>query len=553
MQKTAAFSTRCSTEEQSKGFSHEYQVENMMAHPMVKEMKIIGHFKDSSTGRRFDNREGLNRAFDLYSELRGTLDYLLVYRWDRFGRDVGEAFALIKKFEGIGVNVNCPDKWIDYKDPNWPLILAIEFGMAQSESLKNGDRTKDGTYARNVNGYYTGRVPVGYKRIVLDETHANGKRVKLMVPTEKADIIRTIFEKYAGRLATKGELYEDYGEKLEIKRAAFYELFHNQLYVGLIPLKAYKHHPARIVAGKHEAIVSQKIFDAAQKVKATHARSFYRKRKEQGGEFQTHFYLKGVIRCFKTGRYMTAAERKKPSGRLYFFYEAKYGQIVNAIDAHRLIYSVLKEIELTEELHKATKSILLKLLKEKQRQDSRKIKELNKVVEKNKARLSNIEDKYLDNELDLNRYTDLNTKYRLKVAADEQTIRDLIESKDSEVSLRIGLLDVMKNLSKLFHLVDYKGKTSLLKCLFPEGFSIEKQVIRTRRLNTYLVQMIGESRTYECLEIKKGFLLQGIQLGVSNRSNSLLKQLAQNQIVISIHRPRFVYQKISSFFYNIQI
>ena len=208
---------------------------------------------------------------------------------------------------------------------------------------------------------------------------------------------------------------------------------------------------------------------------------------------------------------------------------------------------------LTEELHKATKSILLKLLKEKQRQDSRKIKELNKVVEKNKARLSNIEDKYLDNELDLNRYTDLNTKYRLKVAADEQTIRDLIESKDSEVSLRIGLLDVMKNLSKLFHLVDYKGKTSLLKCLFPEGFSIEKQVIRTRRLNTYLVQMIGESRTYECLEIKKGFLLQGIQLGVSNRSNSLLKQLAQNQIVISIHRPRFVYQKISSFFYNIQI
>lgn len=119
--------TRCSTEDQKKGFSHEYQHQGLLSSPLCRSGKHIASYQDSSTGTSFD-RKNLDALYSFCNTERGLIHHVFVYKWDRFGRNVGEAFQHIKKFKDIGVEVNCPDFYIDFKDTNWPIMLSITFG-----------------------------------------------------------------------------------------------------------------------------------------------------------------------------------------------------------------------------------------------------------------------------------------------------------------------------------------------------------------------------------------------------------------------------------------
>src|SRR5690606_37331496 len=128
-------------------------------------------------------RPELEKLLKYCNHRRGEVNQVIVYKWDRFGRNVGEAFDTIRKFKEMGVEVNCPDSQIDFQDPNWPVLLGVTFGIAQSESLKISDRTKDGIYQANSEGYYTATAPVGYMKKVM------GKRSIMSPHPEKAPIV----------------------------------------------------------------------------------------------------------------------------------------------------------------------------------------------------------------------------------------------------------------------------------------------------------------------------------------------------------------------------
>lgn len=184
--------TRCSTEEQQKGFSHEYQRGGIESAQKVIGWKCLGQHSDTITGTSFV-RDGLEHIYNLYKNNRGALQYILVHKFDRFGRDVGDAFQTIKRFREIGIEINSPNKWIDYSDSNYPVLLAIEFGTAQGEIMKISDRTRGGLYATNLDGYYTGPCPVGYKRS-YDQQRGNGKKGPVVVIDEaKAALVRKCY------------------------------------------------------------------------------------------------------------------------------------------------------------------------------------------------------------------------------------------------------------------------------------------------------------------------------------------------------------------------
>lgn len=93
-------------------------------------MKSLGIFSDTITGTTFEGRLELDKAFELCENMHGSVNYLLNYKMDRFGREVGEALTAVKRFRAIGVEVNFSDEWIDYTDPSHPIFLSLTFGMA---------------------------------------------------------------------------------------------------------------------------------------------------------------------------------------------------------------------------------------------------------------------------------------------------------------------------------------------------------------------------------------------------------------------------------------
>ena len=262
--------SRCSTEEQrKKGNSHNYQIEGIFSNPKLKDAVHIGTFSDTISGTTFI-REDLESMYQLCNINRGHVDKVFVYRWDRFGRNVGEAFQMIKKFLDVGVEVNCLDSSIDFSDDNWPIILGVIFGMAQSESMKISSRTKDGLYQANSQGFFTGSAPVGYHRVSLNSYRSNGNVRTIMKPIpEIADILRKCFHEYI-EVDSKALLFEKYGKILKTSRSAFFRIFQKIFYAGYIQLPAYKHYPAKVIKGQHEPIISLETWQQEQEMDTDH-------------------------------------------------------------------------------------------------------------------------------------------------------------------------------------------------------------------------------------------------------------------------------------------
>ena len=509
MKKNAQFIiyTRCSTEEQAKGFSHSYQLSGIQNHHSIKDWVCLGQYSDTVSGMRFDNRKQLDQVYLIYEQLRGQLDYILVYRFDRLGRDVGDAFNTIKKFAAIGVEINCLDKWINYADPTWPIQLGIEFGLAQTESLKISERTKDGIYQANSEGYFTGSPPPGYQRIYTQKTRGNGKRVQLLVPDENAPIVKKVFEAFVYGMETRSELYLQYGAVLGVKRTQFYRIFSKVVYAGYIQLRAYKKNPPRLVKGKHEAIISKTLFDEAQKKIEKDQLKNPRRFSIRQEEFQNYYYLKGILFCANTGKPMTAFETKKRSGKLYHFYQtsrSKGGQLIKVMEAHQTVNQAISELQINEELYEATKTALLELIKEKNEADAKTAKKLIQEIQLLEGRIQTIQNHYADGELTSTEYRELKTKFETERKEKDLIYRDLVKKKDSEARFRLQVLQTFTSIQDVFRLAKFKHKKAILKAIFPEGIAIQDGYVKTRRINSYIAAMHSKPEDYSFIKIEKG-------------------------------------------------
>mgnify|MGYP000506824249 CR=1 FL=1 len=501
---------RCSREEQLKGFSHEYQISGIQNHPRIVEMKCAGIFKEAVTGTRFDNREQLDLVYNIYEQSRGNLDYLLVYRWDRLGRDVGEAFQTIKKFINIGVQINCPDKWIDFEDPNWPVILGIEFGIAQSESHKISDRTKDGIYQANLQGYHTAKPPVGYRRIETGELKPNGKRIRILAPDDKGAIVKRVLEDYATGISSKIELFREYGPKLDIRRSAFYDIFQNIVYTGQLHLKAYKRNPARIIQAKHEALITKETFQRIQEREERDTRPSYSCSKSKAKD--NFFYLKGVLKCSRSGKHMTAYEVKKKNGQSFFYYQtsrSKDGQLINAINAHQIVGLAVNEITIPKELHKATRKALVEMISAKTSKNRKREREVKGSIKTVKERIERVQDSFADGVLSIEDYKLFQDRYRLDLKSYETELSTLSLNHNDELNFRLRVLDFMNSIGDIFRLSDPKRKKILLRGVFPQGFSVQGQHVLTNSLNYFLQPITSLSSNYTYLKTKKGLPISG--------------------------------------------
>lgn len=516
---------RCSTEEQAKGFSHDYQLNGIQNDHRVKEWRNLGIFKEAASGRSFENRKELDEIYDIYSAAPGVLKYLLIYRWDRLGRDSGDCFNCVKRFEKIGVEVNCLQNWINYAtDDKWPLMLGVEFGLAHSESNKISTRTCDGLYASNCAGYFTGRAPAGYNRVVLNETRANGKRRKILVPDEKAHIVKLCIEQYVAGIASKSELLEKYGKTLGLKKTAFYAMFSNPIYAGQVVVQAYKGKPSFVVEGQHEAIISRDLLERSLEL---HDSMEYSKKKSKVIE-GSPYYAKRALRCIITGSGMTGyGVLKKKSNRTYYYYRSikRGGQSMNIEQAHKPTRLALQELTVSPQVYAVVRDKLLDVINGRQRSNKEKIKKLTSVEKSTTKRLSNLQNLLADGDLTVQEYRTMKDRYALELKETNSKLATLKYSLAKELDFRMRVLDMMVNLSQLFRMTNNTGKTRLLRAIFPAGYGVDadNQIVLTPRLNTYLNINGGKSETYRHLRIESDLFLSTSSV-VGRKPNDVLIQ-----------------------------
>ena len=225
----------------------------------------------------------------------GEASGILAWHPDRLARnsvDGGRVIYLVDT--GKITDLKFPTFWFD-ATPQGKFMLSISFGQSKyyvdnlSENIKRGHRQK------LKNGIWPQKAPLGY---------LNDKKVKtIVVDPVKSVLVRKTFEAYATGNFTFAQVQRkinDLGLKgtgdglLSISNYQY--LLKNPFYHGLI------RYGGEFYEGKHEPIISKKLFDDVQEVMT-------QKSKPKTAELKPYDY-RGLFHCGECGCFITTETQK---------------------------------------------------------------------------------------------------------------------------------------------------------------------------------------------------------------------------------------------------
>ncbi|MCF7815722.1 MAG: recombinase family protein [Candidatus Pacebacteria bacterium] len=223
----------------------------------------------------------------------GEASGILAWHPDRLARnsvDGGKIIYLVDT--GVISEMKFPTFWFD-PTPQGKFMLSIAFSQSKyyvdnlSENIKRGKRNKV------KDGIWPQMSPLGY-------INEGGK---IVVDENIAPLIKKTFETYSSGSFTLRQLRDKFNE-LGLKRKSgkelavsnYQKLLKNPIYTGLM------RYNGEIFEGKHEPIITKKLFDSVQEV-------MIRKSKPHSKGLKPFLY-RGFFRCGECGCFITTETQK---------------------------------------------------------------------------------------------------------------------------------------------------------------------------------------------------------------------------------------------------
>lgn len=232
---------------------------------------------------------------------KGEANGILAWHPDRLARNSVDGGRIIYLLDcGHLAMLKFPTFWFEPTSQG-KFMLNIAFGQSKYYVDSLAENTKRGLRQKVRRGEYPGLAPVGY---------INDSRTKtIVVDKKKAPIIRRAFELYAKNesrledvadfLAQSG-IKSRNGKRLHRDRITF--ILSNPFYIGLF------RYSGEIHEGKHQPVVSKKIFEKAQEVLKERGKP----RKKPQNEPKAFC---GLLSCAECGMGVTAEKQK---GHIYY-------------------------------------------------------------------------------------------------------------------------------------------------------------------------------------------------------------------------------------------
>ena len=346
--------TRVSTEIQVDGYSLEAQKERLRKEAEHRGMKVVGEYSDEGkSGKNIKGRPEFQKMLGDIKDGKDKVDYVLVFKLSRFGRNAADTLNSLQYMEDFGVNLLCVEDGIDSAGAAGKLMISVLAAVAEIERENIKEQTMAGRRQKARDGRWNGGfAPYGYKLV-----HKDGEKGKVLEIDEKeAELVRLIYDKFVNtNMGANGiaKWLNEHGYTKTVRQngtmpalsAHFVKLvLDNPVYMGKIAYgrrKTEKIEGTRnefhivkqaedayeIYDGIHEAIVSEEMWDKA-----------YAKRKVTGIKHEKthsmgHYHmLSGLVRCPECGAKMYGVvNRKKKKGSDEFYKDMWYYKCKNRI------------------------------------------------------------------------------------------------------------------------------------------------------------------------------------------------------------------------------
>ena len=334
---------------------------------------------------------------------------ILAWHPDRLARNSVDGGKIIYMVDtGVITDLKFPTFWFD-ATPQGKFMLSISFSQSKYYVDNLSENVKRSYKQKLKNGIWPQKAPIGY---------LNDKKTKLIVvDPEKAPFIKKAFETYATGNYTLSALRKSMGELgltghkgKELSISNYQYLLKNNLYHGLILFHG------EFYEGKHEPIITKKIFDICQEVMTKKSKP------QHDGDLKPYVY-RGLFKCAECGccltietqkghNYLRCTKHKGPCSQKYVREEAMT----------TLIQEELKKVSLSDEV---ANWLIAEVEKDRAKDDDSSKNQIQKVSDEAlaiNAKLEKLMTAYLGNALTLEEYQ--TTKNKL--VTEKQVLKDKI-------------------------------------------------------------------------------------------------------------------------------
>ena len=294
---------RVSSREQAiRGFSIDEQERR------IREYVELYYGNEKDVNFRMMREEGasarsMNRPLisEIISQLyQNEINVLIIHNLDRLTRCVKDLHIFLDLISQSGAELVSIKENIDTTTPQGKFFVSLIVLIAQWEEDTISERTIRGLQeSANQGNYSKPKVPQGYYR---DPKNTR----KLLIDSEKSNIIKQIFEKIADGSETAFSLAcKLRAEKILGKKwtdTAVIQLVQNKVYYGTLQSRRGE------LEGHSPAIISKELWDKANKKIANKG-------------YKQHIYIyKNKVRCIKCDHLAIQTGTTKPSGKVYLYY-----------------------------------------------------------------------------------------------------------------------------------------------------------------------------------------------------------------------------------------
>jgi site-specific DNA recombinase len=411
----AAIYLRVSSHQQEDGASLDVQLETCQKYCESHALEVVATFRDVQPGLDID-RPQYQQALSL-ARSKG-FDHLVVYRYDRSGRDDAEYAGMLRDFAKLGIALVSASG--ESPDPLYQKLAGV---LAWDESRRISIRTSGSKMKRHTEGKWNGKVPLGYSvhylRCGLNDCpickDIPGSGCVLVPKEGEAKLITEMFQRYASgscSLANLRDLLRQHG--IAISRYSVRYILKNRTYLGLVPHGRFSDSPFMPKAelqwtqGLHQALIDEETFTKAQQHLTDN------KSRQRGGPAAKYLFS-GLVYCGSCCHKFQARISQRKGNVVHVDYRCGRKKSFGDCQSHSI-----REDRIRAEVIPPIESLLARLSQEdfraavraelvRQEEHTKVADRITKMgaaetLERLESRLSSLEDAYLDGDIPRDRY-----------------------------------------------------------------------------------------------------------------------------------------------------
>ena len=543
--------TRVSTTIQTEGYSLEAQRQKIIDYAKYRGFHICGEYQDAGfSGKNIAGRAKFQEMLDHIEAKKDDIQYVLVFKLSRFGRNAADVLSSLQFMQDYGVNLICVEDNIDSSADSGKLMISVMSAMAEIERENILVQTMAGRKQKaTCGGWNGGFAPYGYEL----------KDGQLTIVEDEAEVIRAAYDLYIG--TNKGPTYiakelnkmfvkkvKKQGETNRFTTHFVKRAIENPVYCGRIAYgrtvsekiegKRNEYHRitqkdgSKIILanGAHAPIVSEEVWELVRKRRENNAQVPEKIEKD-------HYYiLAGLLRCPYCGARMYGKRNGHPLRKDGTPYAPSYSYICRTHFTEAAVVCPKPTSYSETVLLKTIRDIMISLVCDdgfqdlldrsmQENYDADKIKESIENAQKELRRLRRTQEQ-IENQLNAIDYEDgdaLQIEASLNIRL-YRVFADIREMESAVVSLQEkaknaktledtqqGIYDFLKHFNEVYDMMEDIDKRDMFKTfvnyieLFPKGRERKGQWIKAIHLKFPMSIENGKKFRTVCYEAGSGF------------------------------------------------